>query len=487
MASFVSPIPPFNPDDEVGGNQAIRWRTWLADFKMFLAASNITNKTRQRALLLYQAGPRVREIFRQFPDPGTDDDVAKAEELLTAYFEPQMNRLYEVYKFRQAKQGASETIDQFHTRLHSLAKNCEFSDVNFEIMVQIVIGRKSSRVRKQALRDPKYSLKDLMLDARREETSKVQAAEIEGNLDGQALNAFNTKTPPGKNNKTCFNCGGDFPHKERPCPAKNKTCAKCGKQNHFAKQCRSGNLNTRRSQKPQESRRELRPVRQSDEESRSNSDSESTEYCYAVDNKQKHPQSYVSINGQRIKMTIDTGSSINVIGKNTFAKLRNIKLKPTSVKAYPFNSDKPVKMEGKFRALAESKHKFTVATIYVTTEDGGCLLSSETAQELVLFSLHLNQINKNTTSTNSEQQTNPKPHAKDKNLQRILDNHARVFSGLGKLNSKQVELAIDETVTPNAQPQRKILFHLRKKVENEIEKLEQDDIIEKIPENTPTE
>ena len=193
----------------------------------------------------------------------------------------------------------------------------------------------------------------------------------------------------------------------------------------------------------------------------------------------------MSINGQRIKTTIDTGSSINVIDKNTFAKLRNIKLKPTSVKAYPFNSDKPVKMEGKFRALAESKHKFTVATIYVTTEDGGCLLSSEMAQELGLVSLHLNQINKNTTSTNSEQQTNLKPHAKDKNLQRILDNHARVFSGLGKLNSKQVELAIDETVTPIAQPQQKIPFHLRKKVENEIEKL--DDIIEKIPENTPTE
>ena len=71
-------MPPFNPDDDVGGNQAIRWRTWLVDFKMFLAASNITNKTRQRALLLYQAGPRVREIFGQFPDPGTDDDVAKA-------------------------------------------------------------------------------------------------------------------------------------------------------------------------------------------------------------------------------------------------------------------------------------------------------------------------------------------------------------------------------------------------------------------------
>ena len=48
-----------------------------------------------------------------------------------AYFEPQKNRLYEVHKFRQAKQGAFETIDQFHTsntRLPSLTKNCQFSD-----------------------------------------------------------------------------------------------------------------------------------------------------------------------------------------------------------------------------------------------------------------------------------------------------------------------------------------------------------------------
>ena len=184
-------------------------------------------------------------------------------------------------------------------------------------------------------------------------------------------------------------------------------------------------------------------------------------------------------------MTIDTGSSINVIGKNTFAKLRNIQLKPTSVKAYPFNSDKPVKMEGKFCALAESKHKFTVATIYVSSEDGGCLLSSETVQELGLVSLHLNQMNKSTAK--AEQQPLANTHVNDKNLQRILDNHGPLFTGLGKLTNKQVELAIGGTAAPVAQPQRRIPFHLRHKVENELEKLEHDDIIEKIPDNTPTE
>ena len=63
-----------------------------------------------------------------------------------------------------------------------------------------------------------------------------------------------------------------------------------------------------------------------------------------------------------------------------------------------------------------------------------------------------------------------------------MDNHAPVFSGLGKLKNKQVELANDETITPVAQ--RRIPFHLYEKEENELEKLEQDDIIEKIPDIT---
>ncbi|XP_028417254.1 uncharacterized protein LOC114541657 [Dendronephthya gigantea] len=406
MGTYLAPMPPFDPDADAGGNIAAKWRTWLADFKIFLTASEITNKTRQRALLLYQAGQRIREIFRHFPDPGNDDDFNKATELLTEYFEPQKNRLYEVYKFRQAQQSDTETIDQYHTRLRTLSKNCEFSDVKFEIMVQIVIGGKSSRVRKQALRDPKYVLKDLLLAASCEEISKTRAADIEGHLDSCNIQAVKTptvkQTKHKTSNKTCFYCGCSYPHTNKPCPAKNKTCANCGKLNHFASQCRSSSK--RENRQTGNPREDLRPV----------------------NNKQKHPQTSISLNGQRVKMTIDTGSSINVIDKHTFQQLRDIRLQPTSVKAYPFNSTTPVKMEGKFRVLAESKHKF-------------------------------------------------------------MDKHGPVFRGLGKLKNKQIELVIDETISPVAQPQRRAPFHLRGKIEDEIRRLERDDIIERIPEGVATE
>ena len=158
--SLVQGLPPFDPDTDVGASVGPRWKTWLADFETCVTANDITDDKRKRALLLYQAGSRVREIFRQLQDTGEDKDYKKAVDKLNEYFEPQKNRLYEVYKFRQAKQEEGETLDQFHTRLRSLSQTCEFADasLDFEIMIQIVIGGRSSRLRKQALRDPKITL-----------------------------------------------------------------------------------------------------------------------------------------------------------------------------------------------------------------------------------------------------------------------------------------------------------------------------------------
>ena len=55
-------------------------------------------------------------------------------------------------------------------------------------------------------------------------------------------------------------------------------------------------------------------------------------------------------------------------------------------------------MNGKFTAIVESRRKITVATIYVTKETGGCLLSGSTAEELGLISFHLNAVETTKTS-----------------------------------------------------------------------------------------
>jgi hypothetical protein len=64
----------FCPDAKIGTSISTRWNSWQSDFEMYITASGITDSKRKRALLLYQAGPRVREIFKQIPETGTDAD-----------------------------------------------------------------------------------------------------------------------------------------------------------------------------------------------------------------------------------------------------------------------------------------------------------------------------------------------------------------------------------------------------------------------------
>ena len=134
----------------------------------------------------------------------------------------------------------TETIDQFHTRLRGLAKYCDFHDTDFEIKMQIACNGTSTRLRKRALRDAEYSLKDMLVEGRKTEISTAQASGIEEKFRELRVNAIRK---PGKK---CYYYGFDYPHTDRPCPAQNTTCTVCGKKGHFAKLCRST-----RKQEPQ--------------------------------------------------------------------------------------------------------------------------------------------------------------------------------------------------------------------------------------------
>ena len=50
--------------------------------------------------------------------------------------------------------------------------------------------------------------------------------------------------------------------------------------------------------------------------------------------------------------------------------------------------------------------------------------------------------------------------------------NSRLCTGIGKLKNYQVKLHIDDSVKPVAQDHRRVPFHLRKNVEQELEKLE---------------
>ena len=131
-ANNTNPMPVFEPKTYIT-NTGARWINWLERFPMYLLAADIKEPQRQRALLLYQAGPEVYNICKTLPDTGDEKDYKKAVDAVTKHSEPDKNHIFKVYNFRQATQKTRETIDEFHTKLNTLAKHCKFHDEDFEI------------------------------------------------------------------------------------------------------------------------------------------------------------------------------------------------------------------------------------------------------------------------------------------------------------------------------------------------------------------
>ncbi|CAB3991765.1 PREDICTED: uncharacterized protein LOC107336737 [Paramuricea clavata] len=261
-----------------------------------------------------------------------------------------------------------------------MAATCEFNDVELEIEQQIIIGGTSSKIRrKHALRDPKFDLKGMLLEGRRDEQSSYQIKDIESKESTKVytnkLDGKSAKTEA----KTCRYCGREYPHVGQ-CPAKGQTCHICGKVNHFAGVCKSKpkapKQNTRKQHKGRG--KALNPLNHDE------TDNSDEDYLYTVNKDQANTAKVkVKVGGASFMMTLDTGATINVIDEQTFSKMDGVKLKQTNTKAFRYNTTQPVKFLGKFEAVVETRKRLSVAMFYVVKgQNSGKLLSLATAQDL---------------------------------------------------------------------------------------------------------
>lgn len=95
-----------------------------------------------------------------------------------------------VYKFRNCKQSGTQTLDEYVTELRKLSKDCEFNDVNKEILSQIIQHCRSNRLRRRALRELDMTLQNLMDVGRAMEVAELQAQTMEEQCE-RSVNVMN--------------------------------------------------------------------------------------------------------------------------------------------------------------------------------------------------------------------------------------------------------------------------------------------------------
>ena len=316
-------------------------------------------------------------------------------------------------------------------------------------------------------------------------SSTDTAQESFSDLNKIRSNKFQHKSKQGMNigsqrntqqRQQCGRCGMKN-HKSKDCRVtKGKKCMKCGIIGHFAKYCK-----TKNPKKP-----ESHQVKANEITTESSSDDEA--FVFKIGNEER-PVYPINVEGTRINMLIDSGSTLNIMDEVSLQKLKEEpQLSDSKANIFTYSSKEALKLKGTFIAQIEAFGKESQAKFYVIEGSGGALLGQKTAEKLDLVRVGpapglkadpASSLHKLVNEVSQYSHDKPTEHKIDPKIQKVLDNNKEVFQGMGKFKDYKLKLHIDENVTPVQQPIRRLPYHTRKKVSLELERLMKNDCIEK--------
>ena len=174
----------------------------------------------------------------------------------------------------------------------------------------------------------------------------------------------------------------------------------------------------------------------------------------------KKPTVQITVNGTPVYVLIDTGASVMMMSQDTYQSIQpRPHLVTAPVPIYAYGSTVPLDVIGTFTASVSYKSAAVDTKMFVATHSGDTLLDFATASSLDLIHIAYN--------------LQPEQSFADR------------FVGIGKLKDYQCHVHIDKSVPPVAVPHRRIPFHMRERVEQELDILQQLDIIKPVH-DTPT-
>lgn len=259
--------------------RADAWKRWKTQFLLFLKASGVHKEEGgvQASLLINLIGAEGFDVYETFTfdNDAQKDDVTLLIKKFDDYFGVKQNITLARYNFFMRNQESGESIDQYLTALKLLSKICEFKNLEEELIRdRIVCGIQSIVVRDRLLRTDDLNLDKAVKICQAHEISKDSNRVLEtrstlGIADSVPLQVNNVgmrggvgrsgwrargqrrgRGAAGPSNSLserarraapaapgpCLRCGGqcvDY----RYCPANTVQCYICEKRGHYARMC----------------------------------------------------------------------------------------------------------------------------------------------------------------------------------------------------------------------------------------------------------
>ncbi|XP_013912967.1 PREDICTED: uncharacterized protein LOC106541915 [Thamnophis sirtalis] len=272
---MASALPPFAPFEAAGET----WEGFMERFECYLIASKNHNQPEAEkcSFFLSCCGPAMFVSARALaaPRPVYQLSWDTLMSRLKNHYAPAPSRIARRFAFRRCIQKPAESISQFLESLRVTAAQCDFQNLDENLVEQFVCGVKDINLRSRLLRHPDITMQQAVESARAAELSEQSTAnmqclqlslppppmlpgcpppatqaclmdklvppkdhcsELVGQLRGQPRHP--PPPPPVAPATTgCMDCGGH--HARTACPFKGTVCRRCKKKGHIAQVCRA--------------------------------------------------------------------------------------------------------------------------------------------------------------------------------------------------------------------------------------------------------
>lgn len=435
------------------------WSTFKSRLEQFFLANGINEESdksgvKRRAILLSALTDDSFKLASNLVLPNTLDKVSFQNiiDVLDAHFIPKRCGFAERSKFYAASQQQGESYAQWAVRLRGLAAHCNFKHLEDALLDKFVMGMAAGPEREKIFT---LDIKELTLSAAVDQAESVRCA--------RAAAAASAPAGTSGGGDVLFKIEGVS--KSQPDTDRVK-CAVCGRKNHKTSECRFARYKCKKCNSKGHLRKMCNKVNYVGEDNVSEGDD--GEYLYNIRCRNGTPMSEtVLIKDKLMKFEIDSGSSVTAISDVTYNScFSDVPLRQTNKNLLSYSGNQ-LKCLGCVSLPITYENKTINFEVFIIKNGGPPILGRDfiSAFELQLSSIKYCELSS----------------LGDNELQQLIHTYSDLFSDrLGCFNKYKIKLHLKEDAKPRFIKARPVPFALREKLDKEIDRLVESEIIEPV-------
>ena len=390
---------------------------------------------------------------------------------LSKHYKPAPSEIVERFKFHSWSRRPGESVATFVAELRSLADFCNFGDT-LEVMLRdrIVCGINDDAIQKRLLSESGLDYAKAVQTALNMETAAQSVRELKKSESLQSTTPAVHNTSASPSVPTCFRCGTRG-HTVANCRVDGEVvCHRCGKRGHLQRVCKSKKKPPPPKFNPTKRRKSRKVGRLGDEEDEESEEEIDEEECNKLFHVAKGPSSInappikvkVRVDECVISMEVDTGAAMSLMSEATFSKLwPGRELHPSQVRLQTYSKE-PLTILGCCNVNVCYQGQTAKMPLQIIKGSGPTLMGRDWLSRI---RLDWSQIH----------------HLHTPSLHALLERFPNVFgAGLGTLRGYQAKIHVEPGAVPKFKPARTVPYALRDKVDQELQRLQDEGILEPV-------